>query len=102
MNIKRSRTFSLRHRAATRCSPPVNSVVSPNSSVQPFAYSLSYALPTVGLEAMPEVVSDSPHLQETQRSWILQTSRCFSDVNCTYSCAALDARMMVLCCPCLS
>src|SRR3990170_4505643 len=88
-------TSSLRQRAATRCSPPVSSVVSPNTSVVPSAYSLSKALPTVGLEAQPEVVSDSPHLVETHRSFSGRSSRRSSEAHCTYCLAALDARMMV-------
>ena len=44
------------------------SEVSPNSSVVPCGYSLSNALPTVGFEPQPEVVSDSPHLVDTHSS----------------------------------
>ena len=64
-----------RQRAATRCSPPVSSVVSPKHMVTPWAYSLSNALPTVGFAPQPEVVSDSPHLVETHRSLSGRSSR---------------------------
>ena len=70
-----SRTSGVRQRSATRCSPPVNSVVSPNTSVVPSGYSLSNALPTVGLAPQPEVVSDSPHLVEIHRLSIGHSSR---------------------------
>ncbi len=46
---------------------------------------MSNALPTVGLAPQPLVVSDSPHLVETQSSLIGQASRCFSLAHWTYS-----------------
>ncbi len=76
-------------------SPPVISVVSPNTSVVPSGSSLSNALPTVGFEPQPEVVSDSPHLVDTHRSLIGHSTRCSSVAHCTYSFAALEARMIV-------
>ena len=66
------------------------------------AYSLSKALPTVGLAPQPEVVSDSPHLVETHRSLSGHSSRRSSDAHCTYSLAAFEARMMVSWSPCSS
>ena len=73
----------------------MSSVVSPKQSVLPCGYSLSKALPTVGLAPQPEVVSDSPHLVETHRSLIGHSSRCFSLAHCTNSLAAFEARMIV-------
>jgi hypothetical protein len=78
-----ARTASFAQRSATICSPPVISVVSPKHSVLPSACSLSNALPTVGFEPQPLVVSDSPHLVETQSYEIGQASRCFSLAHCT-------------------
>src|SRR5215831_21290512 len=100
--MKSPRTLSSRQRAATICSPPVSSVVSPNTSVQPASYSLSKALPTVGLDPQPDVVSDSPHLHDTHRSARSHSSRCFSLAHCRYPLAAFDARMMVSWSPCSS
>ena len=68
MRMNSARISGVRQRAATRCSPPVSSVVSPKTSVLPFSQSLSKELPTVGQEPRPEVVSDSPHLVDTHRS----------------------------------
>ncbi len=93
--MKSSRTLSLAQRAATICSPPVSSEVSPNTSVVPSGCSLSKALPTVGLAPQPEVVSDSPHLVEIHRSLIGHSTRCRAVAYCTNSLAALEARMMV-------
>ncbi len=90
-----SRTAGVAQRSATKCSPPVNSVVSPNTSVVPSGYSLSNALPTVGLAPQPDVVSDSPHLVDTQRLSIGHSSRVSSLAHWTYSRAAFDARMIV-------
>ena len=56
---------------------------------------MSKALPTVGFEPQPEVVSDSPHLVETQRSVSGRSSRLSSLAHCTYSFAAFEARMIV-------
>jgi len=56
---------------------------------------LSKALPTVGLAPHPEVVSDSPHLVETQRSTSGDSSRCSSEAHCRYSRAACEARRIV-------
>ncbi len=102
MNMNFSRTASFAQRAATICSPPVISVVSPKHSVAPSGWSLSKALPTAGLEPQPDVVSLSPHLVETQRSAIGQASRCFSLAHWTYSRAAFEARMIVSWSPCNS
>ena len=56
---------------------------------------LSNALPTVGLAPQPEVVSDSPHLVETHRSFSGRSSRRNSEAHCKYSLAAFEARWMV-------
>ncbi|SAL08090.1 hypothetical protein AWB81_08584 [Caballeronia arationis] len=95
MKLKRSRTASFAQRAATICSPPVSSEVSPNTSVVPCPYSLSNALPTVGFAPQPEVVSDSPHFVETHRSLSGHSSRSSEVAYCTISLAALEARMIV-------
>src|SRR6218665_2592807 len=95
MNMKRSLTCGVRQRSATMCSPPVISEVSPNSSVLPVSYSLSKALPTVGLAPQPEVVSLSPHLVETHSSSMAHGWRCLSLAHCTNSRAARLARRMV-------
>src|SRR4249919_1797561 len=76
-------------------SPPVISVVSPKHIVTPSGSSLSNALPTVGLDPQPEVVSDSPHLQEAHRSLTGHSTRCSSDAHCKYSFATFEARMIV-------
>ena len=44
--------------------------VSPKQVVAPSGSILSIRLPTVGFEARPEVVSDSPHLHDTHSSLI--------------------------------
>src|SRR5579884_2050339 len=98
--MKSARTLSSRQRSATIFSPPVSSVVSPNTSVQPAACSLSNALPTLGLEPQPDVVSDSPHLVDTHKSASLHSLRVCSLAHCTYSLATLDARMTVSWSPC--
>src|SRR3546814_2111631 len=72
-------------------SAPVSSDVSPKQVVAPRSSNLSMKLPTVGLEARPEVVSDSPHLVETQSSLIEQGSRCSSVAHCTSSLALREA-----------
>src|SRR5215467_12008666 len=100
--MKSSRTLGVRQRAATSCSPPVNSVVSPKTRVTPCGYSLSKALPTQGFAPIPEVVSDSPHFVDTHRSFSGRSSRVCSLAHCTYSFAAFDARMMVSWSPCCS
>src|SRR5258708_10054951 len=65
----------------------------------PLGISLSYMLPTVGQEASPVVVSDSPHLVETHSS-PMGNSACFSSVaHCTYSFALREAAAMVLMSP---
>ena len=56
-------------------SAPVISDVSPKQLVMPIGSILSMKLPTVGFEPIPEVVSDSPHLTETQSSLISHCSR---------------------------
>ena len=83
MNMNCSRTASVAQRSATIFSPPVISDVSPKHSVVLRGCSLSKALPTVGLAPQPDVVSDSPHLVETHKSAMGQTSRCFSLAHCT-------------------
>ena len=83
MNMNCSRTVSFAQRAATICSPPVSSVVSPKHSVVFSGCSLSKALPTVGLAPQPLVVSLSPHLVDTHSSLMAQASRCFSLAHCT-------------------
>src|SRR6185295_13596080 len=102
MNMNLSRTSPVAQRSATICSPPVISVVSPKHIVTPNGSSLSKALPTVGLEPHPDVVSDSPHLVETQRSESGHSTRCSSEDHCTYSLATLDARRIVSWSPCSS
>ena len=57
-------------RVAQITSAPVSSDVSPKQVVAPSGSILSMRLPTVGLEASPDVVSDSPHLHETHSSLI--------------------------------
>ena len=47
---------------ARRCSPPINSVVSPNITVAPKSTSLSATYPITQFEAMPLVASEPPHL----------------------------------------
>src|SRR3546814_8586216 len=74
-------------RVAQTCSAPVSSEVSPKQVVAPRSSNLSMKLPTVGLEARPEVVSDSPHLVETHSSLMEQGSRCCSVAHCTSSLA---------------
>src|SRR3712207_4175765 len=88
-----SRTSGVAQRSATMFSPPVISVVSPKHMVTPSGSSLSNALPTVGFEPQPEVVSDSPHLVDTQRSLIGQSSCRSSEAHWTYSLATFEARM---------
>ena len=71
--------------------------------VQPsVSYSLSNALPTVGQEARPEVVSDSPHLQETHRSEMGHSTFWRAEAYCTNSFALREARAMVSIWPCCS
>jgi len=73
------------------CSAPVNSDVSPKHKWTPIGSNLSIRLPTVGLAANPDVVSDSPHLTEIQRSLIGHSSLCFSEAHITNSWAFLIA-----------
>jgi hypothetical protein len=58
------RTSGVAHCSAILSSAPVTSLVSPKIRVAPIASSRSKTRPTVGLEASPLVVSDSPHLVE--------------------------------------
>ncbi len=51
---------------------------------------------------MPDVVSDSPHLVETQRSLSGRSSRRSSEAHCTYCLAACAARFTVSRSPCPS
>src|SRR3989304_5307477 len=102
MNMNGARPSGGGRRAATSCSPPVISVVSPKHSVTPSGSSLSNALPTVGLEPQPEVVSDSPHLHDTHSSLIGHSTRLSSEAHCTYSLATLEARRTVSWSPCRS
>src|SRR5690348_17573437 len=55
-------------RVAQTSSAPVSSEVSPKQVVAPSASILSMRLPTVGLEARPDVVSLSPHFVEMNSS----------------------------------
>ena len=55
-----------------------------------------------GLAPQPEVVSDSPHLVETHRSFSGRSSRRSSDAHCTNSFAFFEARRMVSWSPCCS
>ena len=63
------------------------------------ASSLSKALPTVGFDARPLVVSDSPHLVETQISLKSHSSRRNSLAQCMYSLAFQLAISTVLISP---
>src|ERR1700691_4964247 len=65
----------------------------------PLGISLSYMFPTVGQDVRPVVVSDSPHLVETQRSETLHSSRLSSDAHWTNSLALREAAAMVLISP---
>jgi hypothetical protein len=78
-----------------RCSPPVSSDVSPKNTVAPSSTSRSTATPTVGHEARPVVVSDSPHLMLTVRSSRWTGSRLISEAHCTNSFAFQEARRTV-------
>src|ERR1700759_1588556 len=82
-------------RAAARCSAPVSSDVSPKQPYSPSGTSLSYMLPTVGQEARPVVVSLSPHFAATQTSVSGQSSRVFSEAQCTNSLALREAAATV-------
>jgi hypothetical protein len=73
-----SATSLVAARVAQTSSAPVSSEVSPKQVVAPSSSNLSMKLPTVGFDARPDVVSDSPHLVETHSSSILQGSRCIS------------------------
>ncbi len=86
-------------RVAQTSSAPVSSEVSPKQVVAPSGSILSIRLPTVGQEPRPEVVSDSPHLVDTQRSEILQGWRCSSEAHCENSCAVCEAAATVLISP---
>src|SRR5262245_34050367 len=90
-----SPTSGLMARALARCSAPVISEVSPNTPKIPCGMSLSYMLPTVGHEARPVVVSDSPHLVDIHRSETGHSSRVSSEAHCRKSLAARDALAMV-------
>ena len=86
---------SFEARLAQTCSAPVSSDVSPKQRCTPRGSSLSIRLPTAGLEPSPEVVSDSPHLTEIQRSEIGHSSRWSSVDHWTNSCALRDASATV-------
>ena len=98
-SLKVSMNFSPISEVAARplqtSSAPVISDVSPKEQVAPISTSLSMALPTVGLDARPEVVSDSPHLTETQISERSHSSRFNSEAQCKYSLAFQEALAMV-------
>ena len=83
-------------RFAHSTSAPVSSVVSPKQVVAPIGSILSIRLPTVGQEARPEVVSDSPHLVETQSSSIQHSSRWISVASIRNCCARRLAISMTL------
>ena len=83
-------------RSLQTISAPVISLVSPKLVVAPIATSFSMALPTVGLEASPLVVSLSPHLTLTQISFRSTGSRRSSLAHCTYSLAFQQAISTVL------
>ena len=76
-------------------SPPVTSVVSPKMSVAPASASRSNARPTVGFDARPEVVSDSPHLVLIVNWLTGNGSRRISEASCTNSLALRDAASIV-------
>ena len=88
-------TSGVAARSAQTCSAPVNSEVSPKQSGTPKGSSLSIRLPTVGFDASPEVVSDSPHLTEIQRSSKPHSSRWISLAQCMNSLAFQEALAMV-------
>src|SRR3972149_3154160 len=88
-------TSGVSPRDAQTCSAPVISDVSPKQLVTPKGSSLSIRLPTVGFDARPEVVSDSPHLTEIQRSRMSHSSRRRSDADWMNSFAFRDAFSIV-------
>src|SRR5487761_1181576 len=69
----------------TTCSPPVSSEVSQKDDVAPHSTRRSTTAPTVGQEASPVVVSDSPHLTETYNSSKEHSSRSSPEAHWTYS-----------------
>ena len=56
---------------------------------------VSGVFPTVGFAPRPEVVSDSPHLVDTYRSFSGRSSRRSSLAHCRYSLACAEARRIV-------
>ena len=76
-------------------SAPVNSDVSPKQRWTPNGSNLSIKLPTAGLAAIPDVVSDSPHLTEIHKSLKGHSSLCFSEAHCENSWAFLEAFIIV-------
>src|SRR5690349_18848038 len=93
MNL--SDTSLLTARVAQITSAPVSSDVSPKHVVAPSGSILSIRLPTVGFEARPDVVSDSPHLHETHSSLMWHPSRWISEAQCRYSLALREAAAIV-------
>src|SRR3712207_4094842 len=61
----------------------------------PSGMSLSYMLPTVGQEARPVVVSDSPHFVETHRSEIGHSAGGSSEAYWTNAMALREAAAIV-------
>ena len=76
-------------------SAPVNSEVSPKHKWTPKGSNLSIKFPTVGFEASPDVVSDSPHFTEIHKSLIGHSSLCFSDAHIENSCAFFETFAIV-------
>ena len=76
-------------------SAPVNSDVSPKQRWTPKGSSLSIKFPTVGFDANPDVVSDSPHFTEIHKSLIGHSSLCFSEAHIENSWAFLETFAIV-------
>ena len=76
-------------------SAPVNSEVSPKHKCTPSGSSLSIKFPTVGLDARPDVVSDSPHFTDIHKSLMGHSSLCFSDAHIENSCAFFETFAIV-------
>ena len=76
-------------------SAPVSSEVSPKHKWTPSGSNLSIRFPTVGLDANPDVVSDSPHFTEIHKSLIGHSSLCFSEAHIENSCAFFETLAIV-------
>ena len=76
-------------------SAPVSSDVSPKHKWTPRGSNLSIKFPTVGFDANPDVVSDSPHLTDIHKSLIGRSSLCFSDAQIENSWAFFETLAIV-------